>query len=677
MKRSSTGFLACVFLFSPGAKAAVPFNAAGVRAGAVSLMQSGDSVSVQWKDDRNRAWRAEFSLDPGKPLITAVGLAGQEPVIRDGAAMYDGEFGKRRGGWDEFFDLPPAAPEGTRQFRGAFTLTSGHAQTVGDRLDLLFDSFQMGPFAGSLCFTFFPGSRLFQMQAVVSTREPDLAYYYNAGLTLREPSRAGDVMDTRVSYYDTAGLFQTIRSGGPERNPVKVRYRALGIGTPGGTLTVFPAPHQYFMPRDFSTNLGFVWHFAWRGAAGIGIRQYPDDNSFFYPWMNAPPGSEQRLSAFFLLDDREPRIALDDALRYTHDDRFPKLDGFKTLAAHWHPDFTVQAMENGPDWVPPFKPVLKAMGVDAMLICDFHLEGHPNSLEPIRLQELAAMYGATRAQSDPAFLIVPGEEPNTWLGGHYALMFPKPVYWFKERPRGTPLRASDPQYGTVWHVGSPEELLEMVRAEGGYVYQTHPRTKDSKGYPDKIRDTAWFRDPRYIGTGWKALPADLSSPRLGERAFNVIDDVNNWGLRKLLIAEVDLFQIDSTHELYGHMNVNYLRLPKLPDFDHYGEVLDALAAGSGFMTTGEILLPEVKLSAAPGDQITARAKVAWTFPLHMAEIVWGDGVRTNRKILPLDDTHEFGANTFDWTAQATGWKWARLAVWDVAGNGAFTQPVWR
>jgi hypothetical protein len=26
---------------------------------------------------------------------------------------------------------------------------------------------------------------------------------------------------------------------------------------------------------------------------------------------------------------------------------------------------------------------------------------------------------------------------------------------------------------------------------------------------------------------------------------------------------------------------------------------------------------------------------------------------------------------------APGWTWARLAVWDVAADGAFTNPVWR
>jgi hypothetical protein len=665
-----------LFPISMWAAQPVPFNSNSAGTGPVRVTPSADSVLVEWPDASGRSWRAQFSRDPEKPLITSIGLAGREPVLRDAAPVFDGEFGRRRGGWDEFFDNPYLAPEGTRRSPGSLELTGGRAHNLGDRIEIVFDTFRMGPFAGHLAFTFYPGSRLIQMEAVASTKEDNLAYYYNAGIVMSEPSRAGDVMDTQVSYFDTAGAFQTLRSTGPERNPLKVRYRAIALRTPGGSVAAFPAPHQYFMPRDFSTNLGFTWHLAWRGQAAIGIRQYPDDNSQFYPWMNAPPGTEQRMSLFLLVDDRDARAVLADVLRYTHSDRFPRVEGYRTLAAHWHPDFTVQAMENGSAWVPPFKPVLQAMGVDAMLICDFHLEGHPNSLQPIRLEELAALYKTTRAQSDANFLIVPGEEPNTWLGGHYVLVFPKPVLWFKERPPGTPLRTSDPKYGTLWHVNSPEELMEMVRAEGGYVYQAHPRTKGSKGFPDAIRETAWFRDPRFVGTGWKAMPADLSSPRLGERAFKVIDDINNWGLHKLFIGEVDLFQIDATHELYGHMNVNYLRLPSLPDFDHYGDVVHAMTTGDGFISTGEVLLPQVRWSGAETKKITVDAQASWTFPLRVAEIVWGDGTRTERKLIALDSTREFGTSRFHWTADAPGWKWARLAVWDAAGDGAFTQP-WR
>jgi hypothetical protein len=216
-----------------------------------------------------------------------------------------------------------------------------------------------------------------------------------------------------------------------------------------------------------------------------------------------------------------------------------------------------------------------------------------------------------------------------------------------------------------------------VSEEGGYVYQTHPRTKGSTGYPDKIRDTDYFQDRRYLGTGWKAMPSDLSSPRLGERAFRILDDMNNWGLHKRTLGEVDVFQIDPTHELYSHMNVNYVRLPRLPSFDHYGQLLETVARGEYFVSTGEVLLPEVHMVQEGADTISVRADTSWTFPLDTAELVWGDGKETHRKMLPLTSTHSFGKQTFQWKEQVKNWKWARFAVWDVAGNGAFVNPIWK
>jgi hypothetical protein len=59
----------------------------------------------------------------------------------------------------------------------------------------------------------------------------------------------------------------------------------------------------------------------------------------------------------------------------------------------------------------------------------------------------------------------------------------------------------------------------------------------------------------------------------------------------------------------------------------------------------------------------------------MAEVVWGDGSETYRKIFPLQETHEFQHQSFVWELEAKSWKWARLAVWDIAGNGAFVNPT--
>ena len=172
------------------------------------------------------------------------------------------------------------------------------------------------------------------------------------------------------------------------------------------------------------------------------------------------------------------------------------------------------------------------------------------------------------------------------------------------------------------------------------------------------------------------MPSDLSRPELGLRAFKTVDDLNNLGLHKVMLGEVDVFQLSSTDELYAHMNINYVREKQLPDFDHYSSVLDAAARGEGFISTGEVLLHEAKISAQ-GDLLHVVVNASSTFPLRRAEVVWGDGKQIYTKTFPLLSTHEFETKNFEWNVSATHWKWARVAIWDIAGGGAFTNPTWK
>jgi hypothetical protein len=658
----------------------VPLDLTGVQPGPIGVARRDDSVIVTWPDETGRTWRAAFSLNPKQPLITSIGAEG-EPVLRDARPYYQGETGKRRGGWYAFFDDPASHPEGTHHVRATFELRGATARTVGERVEIVFNDLRMGSFNGSLAYTFYPGSRLIQQEAVLTTHDADVAYYYDAGLDMAAASdrQPGNNMRTEAVFYNTDGALRRITMNGlqSERVPVQARYRTLALKTAGGSVAVFPAPHAYFFPRDFTSNLGFLWHRAFRGRVSLGIRQLRDENFQFYPWVNAPPGRPQRMSVFFLLSVDAQESGLAQVLRYTNGDRFRPLDGYKTLSTHWHFADTVQTTARGADWTPPFKPVLKAMGVDASMLMDFHGDGHPGDLTDLRLDELYAYFGALRKQSDPDFLLIPAEEANVHLGGHWALVFPKPVYWFMNRPKNVAFVSNHAKYGTVYSVADDKEMLDLVRREGGYMYQTHPRTKGSTGFPDQILTTEHFRHASYLGVGWKAMPSDLSSPRLGDRVLDLLDELNNRGLRKRLLGEVDVFQVDHTHELYAHMNVNYVRLARLPSFDRWGDALAPLAKGEFFTTTGEVLLPEVNLASSSESEIVAKARVSWTFPLRFAEIVWGDGQRTHRELIELTKTREFGSSTFEWRTRAAGWRWARVAVWDVAGNGALVNPVWR
>ncbi len=672
-----------VFLIATGCASlalaqSIPVDLSGLKGGPVRVAANTSSITVEWPDERERAWTAVFSLEARRPLISSIRVGGKT-VVTAAQPFYRCETGKRRGGWDAFFDFPPSAPEGTRSFLGEFHPTKASAKTEGDRVIVSFDGMRLGIFEGSIRYVFYPGSRLIEQQAAMTTREPNVAYFYDAGLRMGSPAdlTAGGTMNSEVSYFDTGGKFQQMTPPyGSERHPLAVRYRAIAARSGAGSVTVFPAPHQYLFARDYTTNMGYVWYTAWRGNVSLGIRQLPDDYAPFYPWMNAPPGTEQQMRMFFSVDDNDSRANLDGVLRYTHSDHFPKLPGYITFAPHWHLAYTMQARDHKFDREPPFKPAMKAAGIESAMIMDYHGDGHPRDMGATRLEELRDYFRACRVQSDQSFLLIPSEEANVILGGHWAIVFPKPVYWHMDRKPDQPFVSQDPKYGTVYNVSNPKEVWDMVGRESGYVYQTHPRTKGSTGYPDAIRDTNYFHDPRYLGSGWKAMPSDLSSPRLGERGFKTVDDMNNLGLRKRMLGEVDVFQLDTTHELYGHLNINYVKLPSVPTYDDYGQILNALAKGEYFISMGEILIPDAALKSN-GDQIIASVTADYTFPLRMAEIVWGDGKETHHEIFPLDTTRQFGHRKFEWTAGASNWKWARLALWDVAGNGAFTNPVWR
>jgi dihydrofolate reductase len=323
-----------------------------------------------------------------------------------------------------------------------------------------------------------------------------------------------------------------------------------------------------------------------------------------------------------------------------------------------------------PEWVTMFK----NMGVNIAHLMDFHTDGHARDLGQVRLTELKDYFDLTRQLSGPDFLVIPGEELWEYFGGHWAVLFPKPVYYYLRRNPDQPFEQQIAPYGSVYRIGSAEDMLTLLHREGGMAWQTHPRTKGSVGFPDSNKDKFFTRDAAWLGGGFKAMPSDYSSPRLGERALNLLDDMNNWGQRKALIGEVDVFKIDHTHELYAHMNINYVKLDQTPPPSDWSALNGALSRGEFFTTTGEVLIRDSRITLSHS-KLSLEANVEWTFPLNFVELVWGDGEKTYRKMVSASETKEFGRQDFSIAVDAPGAKWARFAVWDIAADGAFTTPI--
>jgi hypothetical protein len=209
------------------------------------------------------------------------------------------------------------------------------------------------------------------------------------------------------------------------------------------------------------------------------------------------------------------------------------------------------------------------------------------------------------------------------------------------------------------------------------MWVAHPRTKSSALFPDVYKDKDFFLSDRFIGGSWESLPADLSQKRLCEvRCFGLNDEMSNWAPSpKFMLAEGDTYMKRPDDDTYPFLAINYVKLDKVPAWNESWEpVVEGIREGNFFGTTGEILFHSWGIEGS-GAKSVYTANIEYTFPLDFAEVVWSDGTTVDRKIVSLTDTTQFGTKTLRIPFDATGKKWVRMAVWDAAGDGAWTQPV--
>ena len=668
-------------------------------ASGVVVRAAGDALVIRW-DTPEGSTELTLNISGRGALVRSIAVASGagKPVVvlRDADPVTVLSVGqrdlKKRGGWIIFFDRTSRKPSESGQL--TLKLKSVVVRSVGRRCIVDLGGLEGQSFSGKLRFTLYAGCDLIHLQAVVQTKKDARALLYHAGLTCDPAGKA-------VSWIGLDDKAHRADATARPAAPQKVRHRTIALETEAGAVAVFPPPHRYFYPLDEAYNLGFTW----RGndfmdqvsGFGIGVRQDLQGDRRWVPWFNAPPGTRQELGIFWLASrDRGDKL-FDRVKAYTHGDRFPGVPGHKTFTSHYHIEHTTRLIEardkGGKLGVPPalkkpdFVDVFKNSGIQIVHLAEFHNRLGRKRRDPVKaLPLLKTLHEECARLSDDGFLLLPGEEPNVHLGGHWISFFPRPVMWVLNRSKNKPFMEDHPRFGRVYHVGSPEDVLKLMEREGGLMWAAHPRIKSSTGYPDLYREKPFFKSDRYLGGAWKAMPADLSKPRLGWRVLDLLDDTSNWGARKYIVGEVDIFQVDRTTEFYAHANVNYLRLDRIPRFEEGWEpVLKALRDGAFFISTGEVLMPRFKVGEkASGEMLkldaSGRAKLeaslTWTFPMAFAEVIMGDGKQVHRKRIDLAETGAFGKQTLKVALDLTGKTWVRLEAWDVAANGVISQPVW-
>src|SRR5262249_11404523 len=181
---------------------------------------------------------------------------------------------------------------------------------------------------------------------------------------------------------------------------------------------------------------------------------------------NAPPGTWQQMPVYYYLSPEDGRAVREAVLAFTHGDRYKAMPGYQIAVSHFHTHFNEQLSDAGSiDLQPTWLPVFRGLGINIAMMSDFHGDGHPDDPGPLRFKEEKVYFVGCGRHSDRSFLLMPGEEPDANFGGHYTMVFPRPVFWSHVRQSGQQFMEQDPTYGKVYHLGSKGEELDMLRRE--------------------------------------------------------------------------------------------------------------------------------------------------------------------------------------------------------------------
>jgi hypothetical protein len=707
----------------------------------VTAVATRGGVTLTWQGEGQQELRAAFALRDGQPVVAelAARKAGGAWVElgKDLTPQFEVTTGKRRMSktekdilvrlgkdtpeneerykWNVFWDAPLAVPgydsshlvgparTNDEIARAKVSYKSGvcTVKSDGDQVSVTFDGLSLGLFAGDLQFTAYKGSNLLRQEALASTSAKDVAFIYKAGL-----KGFSTANESKVVWEDTSQVWQEQDFGGDTNQaPVNVqaRNRLEILDTGAGSLGIFPAPHKFFFARENEVNLGYVYYRKDSDSSfSLGVMQ-PERGEGYKPWgvsdevwkhragtarnqelnyalYNAPPGTVQRMAVYYYLSATGSHATQQAVLAYTHGDTYKPVAGFKTVTGHFHLELNEMVRDRGTsDFQPTWVPVFRGLGINVVYLGDFHDDSDQHDPGPKRLPEQKAYFEAARKLSDKNFLVMPEEEVNSYFDGHWYLMTPKPVYFTHSaaEENGRPFEEDVPGYGTVYHIGSADQMFKMVNETGSIMWTAHPRTKSSAIFPDMYKDKDFFLSDRWIGGSWESLPADLSQARLCEvRCFGLNDEMSNWAPKpKFMLAEGDTYMKRPDDDTYPFLAINYVKMDKVPLWNEsWAPVVEGLHEGNFFGTTGEILFHDWKIEGS-GAKSVYTASIEYTFPLDFAEVVWSDGTTVDRKIVSLTDTTAFGTKTLRIPFDATGKKWVRLAVWDAAGDGAWLQPV--
>lgn len=312
-----------------------------------------DSLHINWPIAKNVRGEIMLDLRADQPLIVSIGVTEGRNPTRVIATQLDPVTTLTIGARDPkkfdnsfrgmvFFENPCQKSHET--YPVVLAKKNVRVTSNGPRVSIAIGAVSAGSFTGELQFTFYPNSPLIHAETIVRTKEELRAILYDTGLSSMSPDW------TCSAWLDPLGKLQRSKLDvNALAQPLGTKLRTVVAQGRNGSIAVFPAPHKYFYPLDFAENFQFNWfgsgYSKMPSGFGFGIRQPLDGDKRWVPWFDAPAGKEHHLGVFYLLSTGDGAQTLKEVARYTHDDRFKKLAGYKTFTSHYHIEHTLDFLD--------------------------------------------------------------------------------------------------------------------------------------------------------------------------------------------------------------------------------------------------------------------------------------------------------------------------------------------
>ena len=388
--------------------------------------------------------RLEFRIVEGRRRITNQQLA---PLRSLGVELTEEIVDLHK--WDAFWDAPldlresipggnpppqegvagqpglPRSPDEIRRSDAVYNVSECRVTGEGRQMVVVLPGMQLGSFSGEFVLTFHHGTNLIRAEAVASTTLPSVAYKYDVGLT-----GLALTSESRVTWRDVAHQLQSYALRGPVNNDhvvLRAANRMVVAETAHSAIAAFPPPHTCFWAREVEINVGNNWYRKDSDRSfSIGVRQGEQEvvERYLANWSlhSAPPGTKQRMAAYFYPTLGDHSDVFEAALAFTNGDVYRPLEGYQVMGSHYHTDMgrTLRASGSVDTRLSDFE-VLRSAGITIAGPVD-------RPRDETQLEEQDWLFRGAERHSDDQFMVMPQMENSNLLGGHWDLLFSHPVY---------------------------------------------------------------------------------------------------------------------------------------------------------------------------------------------------------------------------------------------------------